>query len=186
MAQSIFNQRQLPSTHFLESSGAILFDISRPQKRICLVHYLKAQQWLLAKGRRNCNESRLSAALREVTEETGYKCRAFPVTMATRATGLDEVADVRDEARVYEGLVEPFMVTLREGSGVGVKFIWWFVAVLDEGGEEWRGEGEKGFEACFFEVEDAVEKLFFESDREVLKRAVELVDATLKSRGHCQ
>ena len=42
----------------------------------------------------------LSAALRETSEETGFACRAFPVTLATRAPGESEEAGVKDEVRV--------------------------------------------------------------------------------------
>jgi 8-oxo-dGTP pyrophosphatase MutT (NUDIX family) len=72
---------QYTSEEFVESSGAILFDLSHETKSVCLIHYTVKDEWLLAKGRRNCGESRLEAALREVEEETGYKCHVYSVTM---------------------------------------------------------------------------------------------------------
>jgi hypothetical protein len=63
--------------------------------------------------------------------------------MATRATDPDAAADVQDRPRVRDGLTEPFMCTVRElPNEGGVKIIWWFIAILDDGGKE-RGVEEE-------------------------------------------
>jgi len=132
---------------------------------------------MLAKGRRNIGESRAAAAIREVREETGYPCRLLPVRMSTRAPAAEDRADVKDEARWVEGLCEPFMVSVRElGEGKGVKFIWWFVAVLIEDGAVGEMKGEEAFRAEFVEREEAVERLTFETDKEVLRGAIALLE----------
>ncbi|KAI2464815.1 NUDIX domain-containing protein [Annulohypoxylon bovei var. microspora] len=161
-----------PSEQFVEACGAIVFDTSTSPKRILLLHYGAEDEWLLPKGRRNCNESRKDAAIREVREETGYAIKMRPVTMATRAPCDSESADVKDVARTYDSLTEPFMLDVRDlGKGKGVKLVWWFIAEL--GGI--AGEGEVQFKPEFFRCDKAVERLTFKKDREVLTRALELM-----------
>ena len=88
-----------------------------------------------------------------------------------------------DQARRYPGLTEPFMLTVREMGDGGVKLIWWFVAVVDGipgdgdgNGSVPVGAGESDFRAEFFTFEEAVGKLSFRNDREVLERAIALVE----------
>ncbi|KAF2120808.1 NUDIX domain-containing protein [Lophiotrema nucula] len=173
MAQSGFVTRQLPSENFVESCGAILFDLADPAtKKVCLVNYLKTNEWLLPKGRRNFAEQRKEAAIREIIEETGYRCHIHPVTMPTRALKQDGP----DVAQVLPGATEPFMVTIRDlKDGASVKFIYWYIAALDEEARGSRGAGEPQFVPEFFALSDAVDKLQFQSDRDVLSRAIQLV-----------
>jgi 8-oxo-dGTP pyrophosphatase MutT (NUDIX family) len=178
MAQSSFTTHQYPSSHFVESCGAVLFDLSNPEaKKICLVQY--QGMWIIAKGRRNIGETRQSAALREVMEETGYRCHIVPVRMPTRAPLPDDPVNLADEARIHEGLTEPFMFTMRElKDGASVKLIWWYIAALDHGAYEDRLPGEEDIIPEFFSVKDAVEKLTYQTDRDVLKRAIELIEGS--------
>jgi 8-oxo-dGTP pyrophosphatase MutT (NUDIX family) len=181
MAQSTFPTHQYPSPSFVESCGAILFDLTHPASpRVCIGNLLSQNQYVLPKGRRNINESRKDAALREMYEETGYHCKLLPVTMATRATAPDDDADVVDEARVHERVTEPFMCSIRElANAGGVKIIWWFITVLDEEHKE-RGPGEQSMEADFFDCEEALEKLWYETDREIVRRAMDIVQQPVK------
>ncbi|PSN72793.1 hypothetical protein BS50DRAFT_568395 [Corynespora cassiicola Philippines] len=180
MAQSNFVARQYTSKEFVESCGAILFDLSDSKmNKVCLLHYLKKDEWFLAKGRRNCGESRKEAAIREVMEETGYRCRLLPVSMPTRAPPMDEPPNYPDQARIYPGLTEPFMCTIRElGSNKGVKMIYWFIAVLDEDAMQEKLHGEADFESEFFPYAQAAEKLTFEQDRQILTQAIALLGET--------
>ncbi|KJK62711.1 Ap6Ahydrolase [Aspergillus parasiticus SU-1] len=172
---------QYTSNQFVESCGAILFDLSSPEKTVCLIHYHAKNEWLLAKGRRNCGESRHEAALREVREETGYQTHLHPVTMYTRAPLMDEQGHMPDEPRCYPDLTEPFIVTIRQlgRDGIdGVKIIWWYIAALDEGVVAGSaGKAEEEFTARFFPLGEAVEKLSFRDDRAVLQKAIALVEA---------
>lgn len=132
MATLTYPTTQYISKEFAESSGTILFDLLlSPEiktKRVCLIHYLAKDEWLLAKGRRNCGESRREAALKGVQEETGYRCDIHSVTIATRAPGIAEAQDASDRARVYADVEEPFMLTIRDNSSGGeklnAKLIW--------------------------------------------------------------
>jgi 8-oxo-dGTP pyrophosphatase MutT (NUDIX family) len=178
MAESNFRTQQYISSDFVESCGAIVFDLSKSSKRVCLINIIAENKWVLAKGRREINESRKDAAVREFCEETGFRCELLPVRMSTCATTVDDPPDMPNQAREHAGLTEPFMCTIRElPSGNGVKVIWWFVAVL---GEE-RSLGEATFRPEFFDCEVAVEKLYFETDREVLRRAIGIVENTVSS-----
>ncbi|KAJ4362761.1 hypothetical protein N0V95_001252 [Ascochyta clinopodiicola] len=180
MAESNFVTRQYAADQFVESCGAVLFISPKPQNaKVCLVNLLSTNEWMLPKGRRNIGESRKATALREVAEETGLQCRLLPVTMPTRAPMSNDSADVPDEARTQVDITEPFMCTVRElPKGNGTKLIWWYIAVLEYDAYSRRGPGEEQFKPEFFTADDAVQKLHFESDREVLRKAVEIIDTT--------
>lgn len=179
MATSNYATSQYTSEEFVESSGAILFDLSPNDSKVCLLYYISRDEWLLAKGRRNCGESRQEAALREVREETGYPCHLHPVTMSTRAPPRDEMGSVEDQPRVFSNLTEPFMVTIRRLDGESnVKIIWWYIAALNEDADIGRSDGEAEFNAEFFSWKEALERLTFANDRQILKRAIELVESS--------
>ncbi|KAF2651932.1 hypothetical protein K491DRAFT_696076 [Lophiostoma macrostomum CBS 122681] len=182
MAQSAFATRQFASESFVESCGAILFDNTSPERKVCILHYLKKDEWLLPKGRRNQHESRKDAALREVTEETGYQCHLLPVNVRTRAPSEHDSYDTPDHVRLQRNSLEPFMVTFRElDNGARMKLIWWFIAALDSESARSRGAGEADFRPQFFSVEKALERLTYQTDREVLEKAVEWVEDTLQT-----
>lgn len=180
MAESSFIIRQFPSELFVESCGAVLFTSSKTaDAKVCIVNLQSKNEWMLPKGRRNIDESRKEAALREVAEETGFQCRLLPVTMPTRATAANDPPDVLDMAVTKKDITEPFMCTLRELSdGMGVKVIWWYIAVLEDDAYSRRGPGEDQFKPEFFSTNEAVQKLHFESDRGVLRKAIEIVTTT--------
>jgi 8-oxo-dGTP pyrophosphatase MutT (NUDIX family) len=179
MATSPNTTTQYTSEQFVESCGAILFDLFAQNKTVCLIHYHAKNEWLLAKGRRNCGESRHDAALREVREETGYQAHLYPITMYTRAPPMDEQGHMPDKPRSYADLTEPFMVTMRQSGGDvnDVKIIWWYIAALDEGEVAGSAGGEEEFTPKFFPLEEAVKKLSFQNDRTVLQKAIALVEA---------
>ncbi|KAL4872558.1 NUDIX hydrolase domain-like protein [Aspergillus spectabilis] len=172
MATSIFPTTQYTSEQFVESCGAVLFDLSQKPKRVCLILYRHREndEWLLPKGRRNRGESRRQAALREVEEETGYKCRIYPVTVTTRAPQADDPENVPDIPRLSPDLSEPFMFTVRELTpGSDVKLIWWYIAAVDEGSKDGAVASNGDFRAEFFHYDDALRELTFQKERDILK-----------------
>jgi 8-oxo-dGTP pyrophosphatase MutT (NUDIX family) len=173
MAAPTFPATQYPSETFIESAGAILFKLSTRQ--ICILHQKKKDLWLLPKGRRDIGEARETTAVREVEEETGFKCRLLPVTMTTcqPRPGYD---DYGGGAGKCEGICEPFMVGHRVLGDGKMKMIWWYVAAVDEDAEV--GEGEAEFESELFGFEEVLSKLTFRSDREVVAKAVEIFEET--------
>lgn len=101
--------------------------------------------------------------------------------MPTRAPQPDEDPNVKDEARIYDNLIEPFMYTVRQlPPAKRVKIIYWYISAVDEDNPV-ADKAEAGFELAAFSYEDAVEKLSFQSDRDVVAQAVKLVEQN--SRG---
>ncbi|KAI1111604.1 NUDIX domain-containing protein [Nemania sp. NC0429] len=173
MAEFWWKSTLYPSDLFVEACGAVVFDTSAHPRKVCLLYHGGSGEWLLPKGRRNCNETRQDAVRREVREESGYGISLRPLTLTTRAPPDREPANAADVPRVCDDAVEPFMLDVRElGLDKGVKLVWWFVAEHD--GTE--GEGEAQFKAVFVRYERAIERLTFRKDREVLARAIELVE----------
>ncbi|KAK6501560.1 hypothetical protein TWF481_009396 [Arthrobotrys musiformis] len=176
-----------PSTHLTESAGCVLFHL--PSRKICLLNLTSRSSDILTlpKGRRNLNETRKDAAVRETNEETSYKCSLLPVTMGTRLTLPEDDEDVRDRVREYEFCTESFYMQFRragrEKEGRG-KIVWWFIAAVDgedyerkrEGG--WDGTVKEGVKVEWKEYGDAVEELSYETDIEVVKAAWGILEAT--------
>jgi 8-oxo-dGTP pyrophosphatase MutT (NUDIX family) len=173
MATSANPTTLYPSTTFLESAGTVLFKLSTRQ--ICLVHYAQRSGWLLPKGRRDIGEDRSRTAVRETEEETGYKCRLLPVNMST-CQPRPGFEDSDGGAGRQDGICEPIMVVQRRLKDGKMKFVWWYVATIDEDAEV--GEGEAEFESRLFGFEEAVGVLMFQDDREVVESAVEIFKET--------
>lgn len=180
MTSSRFESEQYTSEAFVESAGAVLFRLA--SNEICVLHLLERNEYVLAKGRRNCEESRQAAALREVTEETGYHCSLLPLNMNSRVTPASETEQPGDVARFYKNICEPFSLQIRHLSKDDVKLIWWFVAsVQDEKPIERNEVDNKKFEVEFYRYEKVLEILTYKMDRDVVKQAIELVTNTYNS-----
>lgn len=178
MATSKYPTSQYTSDRFVESAGAILFHVSTRQ--VCLLLLKQTGEWILPKGRRNCAESRESAAVREATEETGYHCHLLDVTMTTRATPtLETMTDTPDETRLYSGSSEPFMVTFRHLDAETIKLIWWYIAAIDEDKSDLHSFPEDKYETELCNLEEAIPRLSFVEDQAVLRRAIGILEEAL-------
>ncbi|KAL8788531.1 MAG: hypothetical protein Q9213_001604 [Squamulea squamosa] len=180
MAVSQYVSEQYTSEAFVESVGAILFRMST--KEICILHLPRRNEYTLAKGRRNCGETRHDAAVREVTEECGFPCHLLNVNMLTRAPPAVEVQQLGDVPRFYAGICEPFTLQIRHIGEGDVKVIWWYIAAVDEDEplrEERHEMGE--FVVEFYGFEDVLEKLTFRVDRDMVRKAIEIVENTFGS-----
>ncbi|KAK0707132.1 hypothetical protein B0T26DRAFT_791123 [Lasiosphaeria miniovina] len=194
MAASRSETELYTSDDFVESAGAVLFRVAA---REILVLHSRVGEYVLAKGRRNCGESRRAAAQREVAEESGLACRLLPLDMSTRApppepapiSPLDPGDHHADVSRSYAGVCEPFAMQIRRlgnsgSGGGGVKIIWWFAAaVADEDkvptfDAMTPAERERFDAVAFVGFDEALERLTFEQDREVVRRAIALVGGT--------
>jgi 8-oxo-dGTP pyrophosphatase MutT (NUDIX family) len=195
---------QFPSSNFLICSGSILFASTRAPLQVCLLHHTERDEWLLPKGRKDRGECVPATAIRETFEETGYPCRQLPLNMVTRAPAATAQTKDAPEGVNVNVCEEPFMLTLRRtttrkrtgttgssaedaiangngngGGGGGVKLIWWFAAVCT-GADKVDGTqtAVESFESAFFGVDEALRRATFQTDRDVIARAVELVRAT--------
>ncbi|KAI0172706.1 NUDIX domain-containing protein [Hypoxylon sp. FL1284] len=175
MAASRWKSTLYASEQFVEACGAVVFDdAAESPRRVLLLYDWAADEWLLPKGRRNCDESRKAAAVREVREESGCAIRLRPAAMRTRAPSAAEAADVEDAPRAYADLTEPFMLDVRDlGPARGVKLVWWFVAECVRGAA--TADAEPQFLPEFVSCDKAVATLTFQKDREVLAKAIETV-----------
>lgn len=200
MAQPKLPTEQFLSTNFLICSGSILFASTRAPLQVCLLHHTERDEWLLPKGRKDRGECVPETAIRETFEETGYPCRQLPLDIVTRAPAA--TAQTKDAPECVPACEEPFMLTLRRttttrpisngnASGSansiaeddtrngGVKLIWWFAAVCTGAGKvDGTQTAVESFESAFFDVDEALRRATFKTDREVVARAVELVRAT--------
>ncbi|KAF1975099.1 NUDIX domain-containing protein, partial [Bimuria novae-zelandiae CBS 107.79] len=180
MATSTVQTKALSSENFVESCGAVLFDLSNLSDiKVCLIQHRDRGEWHFAKGRRNQNEARKDAAIREVMEETGFRCRLLPVTMPTRATAEDAHADVQDKPQVCKNLTEPFMCHIRNlKHGKGTKIIWWFIAALEDDEDNAKLPGEDKWLPALLPWRGALNTLTFQNDRELLQKALQLLQNT--------
>lgn len=89
-----------------------------------------------------------------------------------------ETEELDDRARFYTDLCEPFTLQIcRLGQGQ-VKLIWWFVAAVDEDVPQ-KDTLERGrYAAEFHSYEAVLDRLTFQMDREMVKKAIELVENT--------
>lgn len=177
MTASRFRTSQHTSEQFIESAGAILFRLSTQE--VCLLHLVSRDEYIVAKGRRNLGENPQDAALREVREETGYECRLLPVTMASRTPPAVETEQSGDDVlRTYSNVTEPFFLQIRHLETKGdVKLIWWFIAAVDESKNPKNDHHlmEEKFEVEFYSYKEAVKKLTFQLDQDIVRRAIDMV-----------
>jgi hypothetical protein len=99
--------------------------------------------------------------------------------MATRAPSLGANTVDSAEGEMVDDCTEPFMVTLRETSS-GTKIIWWYIAevVDEEPPVADRREEDEVFLSQFIDTNSAWPT--FQSDRDVLNSAVNLVKETYR------
>ncbi|KAI4194099.1 MAG: hypothetical protein LQ350_007966 [Teloschistes chrysophthalmus] len=177
MASSRFDSEQYTSEAFVESAGAVLFRLSTQE--ICLLRTLKSNEYVLAKGRRNCGETRHEAATREILEETGFPCRLLPLNFSTRAPPAVETEQLDDQPRYQIGICEPFTLQLRHLAAGQVKLIWWYIAAVNEDQPSREDLQEKDkFTVEFFNYTEVLEKLTFQMDRDLVTKAIEIITHT--------
>lgn len=63
------------TTGVIHAAGGIVWKIDGKNKKIAIVHRHKHNDWSLPKGKLDSGEKWKKAALREVLEETGCKCK---------------------------------------------------------------------------------------------------------------
>ncbi|KAI0513287.1 hypothetical protein F5B22DRAFT_611971 [Xylaria bambusicola] len=177
MATSRFETEVYTAEGYVESAGTILFRLSTCE--ICVLHLLSRDEYILAKGRRNVGESRAATALRETTEETGVPCYLLPINLHSRACPPGGEVDLPDKVRLFDNACEPIGMHLRRLGENNIKIIWWYVAAVSEG--EPVGQHEDRYQLEFYKYEEALEKLTYGNDRALVRKAVELVESTIRT-----
>lgn len=132
------------------SSGGVIFRKSNSSFEIALIAVKGGRVWCLPKGIVNKGESPDKAAVREVAEETGL------------------------EGKIIEKLGEiTYWYYLKEEEARCRKTVHFFL-IEYEGGDISRHDWEVD-KAAWFPIDDAVEKASYENEREIIKRAREIL-----------
>lgn len=116
--------------------------------RVLLVHRPRYDDWSFPKGGVDKDESIEDAALREVFEETGLKCRI-----------IRKLAEARYRYRTRRGAVRP-------------KAVHYFL--MEPVGGQITTDGEEVDSAEWFDTADAEKRLSYDLDKEIL---ITLVDS---------
>ena len=166
------------SEAFVESVGAVMFRLAT--KQICVLHQLAEGWYVLAKGRRNLGETRRTAVVRELEEETGYICRLLPVRLRARCPPTVEEQHTPDEVRTFDNASEPFNLQIVKLSDTEVKVVWWYIASIDDSiPSERRAAHEVARSSVMWcDYTEALNRLTFKWDRDMVTRAIELVNGT--------
>jgi 8-oxo-dGTP diphosphatase len=130
----------------LAAGGIIIRIEDDGNKSVLLVHRPKYLDWSLPKGGVKQGEAVEDAAVREVEEETGLRCRIV---------GKLQIA--RYHYRTAKGNLKP-------------KAVHYFL--MEEVSGQITTDGVEVDEARWFDVREAEEKLSYEADRLMLRRAV--------------
>ncbi|KAI0315213.1 NUDIX hydrolase domain-like protein [Amylostereum chailletii] len=173
---------QYTADEFLICGGSILFRNLPPSSplEICLLFHSTRQEWILPKGRKDQDESISNAVIRETYEETGYPCKLLPVKMETRAPSVG--SQTKDAVVLVEECCEPFMMTLRQVNERNVKLIWWYITVVDGERVDGTQTAVENYVPRFMPVDEALQSAEFQSDRDVIERAIKLVVDTYSPR----
>jgi 8-oxo-dGTP pyrophosphatase MutT (NUDIX family) len=177
MSASITPSTQFLAGQFVISAGSVLFRHSQSNTlEVCLLYNTTKREWLLPKGRKDRGEAIEMTAVRETFEETGYACELWPQRMATRAPipGVN----CKDFVDMGDDLIEPIAITVRDLGEKGLKVIWWYITLAEEG-EKVQGTQTESetFDSTFVDAASAVERLSFQGDRDVVKQALDIVNA---------
>jgi bis(5'-nucleosidyl)-tetraphosphatase len=128
---------------FLFSAGIIVFRMKDEQAEFLLLHY-PHDHWDLPKGKIEKGESKESAALRELKEETGLT------------------------AQLIEGFEKKFDYVFKQEGEFIKKTVYFFIGNVSSG-EVTLSEEHIGF--AWLSYDQALERLTFENAKEVLKEA---------------
>ena len=131
----------------LLSAGGVVVRRDRHGTRVLVLHHADQDQWRLPKGKLKEGETAAQAAEREVREEAGLDLQ----------TGR------------YLGVTHYFYLNPR-GSGCISKFVYFF--------EMDAGQGRVALEETFDDAEwlpprDAIERLDWDNERDMVRRAIE-------------
>jgi 8-oxo-dGTP diphosphatase len=138
-----FTIGDMESMDEIVAAGGLIIDSSdRSAPRVLLVHRPKYNDWSFPKGKLDPGETIEAAALREVEEETGLKCRIIRPLPSVRYQYRSRAGDARPKV-VHYFLMEAI------GGLIAVNMY-----EIDE--------------ACWCDVSDAMARLRYEHDKQLL------------------
>ena len=151
------------SENFVLSCGTVPIDI--PRGLVLLLLHRPNGKYMLPKGRKNVGETLEAAAMRETTEESGFKCSLFKHQLHTNA---QELVDSRH--------TEPIAIQQQIHQGVR-KIIFWYVSEVDSCGQRMSGTQEdwKDFDVEWVAMADAPSRCSHADDGRIVEKALEAV-----------
>jgi len=165
------------------SAGSVLFRFE-PRLQICILRNRRTGETVLPKGHKDLGETIEQAALRETYEETGWPCEFLPCDILTRVPPPGEQSG--NVPRLARAANEAIAVTVRQNDGTGrtLKFVWWFVTRVRMNAERRIGTqmASEYFDPEFVDAEDAPKELTRPGDKDVARRAIELVRTTYNTQ----
>jgi 8-oxo-dGTP pyrophosphatase MutT (NUDIX family) len=145
------------AVRYKRSAGGVVYRKSAGRIEVCLISTNSRTRWQLPKGGIEPGETREQAALREVAEETGLAAQLE-----------DKLGEIsfryvrKARKRIHKRVV--------------------FYLMRFEGGSTDDHDDEVD-EARFFPIDDAIERLTFDSERDVVVRAKEILLPLARARG---
>ncbi len=134
------------------SAGGVTYRRSHGHIEVALILVGPQQRWQLPKGAINAEEATEEAALREVREETGLET---------------EIIDELDK-------IEYWFYASRSGHRVRFHKFVYFYLMRFTGGDVANHDHES-LEARWFPIDEAVEQLAFESEKEIVRKARSMI-----------
>lgn len=175
MSHSSDSQTRL-SDSLVISCGTITLDPA--QARMLHVCWKRNGEVFLPKGRKNIGETLEDAAVRETYEETGVQVRLLPLEIPTLVT---PGAAAKLDSRLN---TEPVAFSQRTVGHSIIKLIFWFCAHGDSTAAHEIGTQEEGedLDPVWVNIENAVQTITFQDDKEVAGRVIQLYDLSF----HCK
>lgn len=137
------------------SAGGVLYDPKT--NKICLVYKKSRNEWLLPKGHLEIGETPEQAALREISEETGYQ----EIELANENAFLGQLEfSFKDRGAPAKKLVYYYLVKL-----------------VSDSLSRTQEKDHEGLTNQWFALEEAKEKATFENLRIILEKAGEILSA---------
>lgn len=133
------------AVRYRRSAGGVVYRRRGQRVEVCLIATAGRTRWQLPKGRIEPGETKEEAALREVHEETGL------------------------EARIEELLGELSFRYIRKQRKRIHKRVVFFLMAYEKGSTD--DHDDEVDEAKFFGIDDAIERLTFDSERDMVARA---------------
>lgn len=173
-----------PADELVMSCGTVTLDLARG--KVLLIWNRQHQIHQLPKGRRNIDESMLSAAIRETFEETGIHVTPLQLNIATRATPpADEQTKDGKNPQITEGRPSTEFLGVciypdPQSDTPALKAVFYFAATADSTVTPQSGTQEdwEKLDTVWVPISEVAGKLRFNGEIAAVQKAVEDVRKT--------